>query len=238
VDGAIAPASTQVVYQECFNALGNNPNYDPNNQYCQRISRTPVNGFWVSTTASFENLGMLSTSGIDAQLDWSIEAPGLGGERGAFFTNVLFNWLEKYEVQNNPGGPVFDYADSIGSTIFIPPYGAQFKWQLNTTVGYDFGPGSISLNWRHLPSVRHFARVTNPTATQRDVDSHDIFDISGSVRVHKALTLRAGIDNLFDRDPNIVGAIPGVTDAVGEPEPSGAYDVLGRRFYVGFKAEF
>src|SRR5690606_33463311 len=116
VDGAIAPASTQLVYQECFNALGNNPTYDPNNDYCQRISRSNVNGFWVATTASFENLGMIATSGIDAQLDWSIDAPGLGGDRGALFVNVLFNWLEKYEVQNNPGGPVFDFADTIGAT--------------------------------------------------------------------------------------------------------------------------
>jgi hypothetical protein len=29
-----------------------------------------------------------------------------------------------------------------------------------------------------------------------------------------------------------------VTDAVGEPEPGGAFDVLGRRFYIGLKANF
>ena len=50
--------------------------------------------------------------------------------------------------------------------------------------------------------------------------------------------VRAGIENLFDREPNIYGRIPGVTDAVGEPEPGGAFDVLGRRFYVGMKTSF
>jgi outer membrane receptor protein involved in Fe transport len=237
VDGAIAPASTQVVYQECFNALGNNPGYDPNNDYCQRIARSDVNGFWVATTASFENLGMIATSGIDAQLDWSIDAPGFGGDRGAFFVNVLFNWLEKYEVQNNPGGPVFDFADTIGATIFNPPYGAQFEYRLNSTLGWDFGPGSISLNWRHLPSVRHFIRASNPDAEQLDSRAHNIFDLAGRFQVTDAVEMRAGIDNLFDRDPNIYGAIPGVTDAVGEPEPGGSWDVLGRRFYVGMKVE-
>jgi len=238
VEGAIAPASTQVVYQECFNALGNNPTYDPNFDYCQRISRTPVNGFWISTTASFENLGMIATSGIDAQLDWSIDAPGFGGETGSFFTNVLVNWLEKYEVQNNPGGPVFDYADSVGSPIANPPYGPQYKWRLNTTVGYDFGPGMLSLSWRHLPSARHVATVTNAAAEQEDIASYDIFDLAGRFQVNDMFELRAGIENLFDRDPNIFGRIPGVTDAVGEPEPAGAFDVLGRRFYVGLKTSF
>ncbi|HEX9805482.1 MAG TPA: TonB-dependent receptor [Alteraurantiacibacter sp.] len=238
VEGAIAPASTQVVYQECFNALGNNPSYDPNYDYCQRISRTPVNGFWIATTASFENLGMISTSGIDAQLDWSIDAPGFGDETGAIFANVLFNWLEKYEVQNNPGGPIFDYADSVGSPIGNPPYGPQYKWRLNATVGYDFGPGMLSLSWRHLPSARHVATVTNPAAQQEDIASYDIFDLTSRFQITDMFELRAGIENLFDRDPNIYGRIPGVTDAVGEPEPGGAFDVLGRRFYVGLKASF
>ncbi|MXP40742.1 TonB-dependent receptor [Altererythrobacter soli] len=238
VEGAIAPASTPVVYQECFNALGNNPTYDPNNEYCQRISRTPVNGFWIATTASFENLGMIATSGIDAQLDWSMDAPGFGGETGAIFANLLFNWLEKYEVQNNPGGPVFDYADSVGSQIANPPYGPQYKWRLNSTVGYDFGPGSISLNWRHTPSARHVATVTNPSAEQDDIGAYDIFDLAGRFQVNDRFELRGGIENLFDREPEIFGRIPGVTDAVGEPEPGGAFDVLGRRFYVGLKASF
>jgi outer membrane receptor protein involved in Fe transport len=238
IQGAIAPASTQVVYQECFNALGNNPTYDPNFDYCQRIARSNVNGFWIATTASFENLGMIETSGIDAQLDWSIPAPGFGGDKGAIFTNVLFNWLQRYKVQNNPGGPVFDYAGTVGSEIFVPPYGPQYKWRLNSTLGYDFGPGSISINWRHQPSAHHVARATNPAAEQDDIKSYDIFDLSGRFQVNSMFELRGGIQNLFDRDPNIWGRIPGVTDAVGEPEPGGAFDVLGRRFYIGLKANF
>ncbi|WP_191229268.1 TonB-dependent receptor plug domain-containing protein [Aurantiacibacter xanthus] len=238
IDGAIAPASTQVVYQECFNALGNNPTYDPNNEFCQRINRSSIDGRWISTVASFENLGMLATSGFDVQLDWALEAPGLGGDSGSIFANVLFNYLSEYLVQNNPGGPVFDYSDTVGAEIGIPPYGPQFRWKLNTTVGYDFGPGMISLNWRHLPSARHFVKATSPNAQQDDIRAYDIFDLAGRYQVNETLQLRGGIENLFDRDPNIYGRIPGVTDAVGEPEPGGAYDVLGRRFYIGAKVSF
>lgn len=153
-----------MVYQECFNALGNNPTYDPSFAYCQRISRDPTSGLWIATEASFENLGLIDTPGelrIDAR---SGDEPGIGGDTGAVFANVLFNYLIEYEVQNNPGGPVFDYADTIGSTIFNPPYGAQFRWKLNTTLGYDFGPGALSVNWRHTPRTRHVAKATNPAA--------------------------------------------------------------------------
>ncbi|MEN7536019.1 TonB-dependent receptor plug domain-containing protein [Aurantiacibacter flavus] len=238
IDGAIAPASTQVVYQECFNALGNNPNYDPANEFCQRINRSSIDGRWISTVASFENLGMLATSGFDVQLDWALDAPGLGGDSGSVFANVLFNYLSEYLVQNNPGGPVFDYSDTVGAEIGIPPYGPQFRWKLNTTVGYDFGPGMISLNWRHLPSARHVVKATSPNAQQDDMRAYNIFDLAARYQVNELLQLRGGVENLFDRDPNIYGRIPGVTDAVGEPEPGGAYDVLGRRFYIGAKVSF
>jgi outer membrane receptor protein involved in Fe transport len=238
IEGAIAPASTQLVYQECFNALGNNPTYDPNNAYCRRIRRASADGLWIATEASFENLGVISTAGIDVQLDWSIAAPGIGGERGSVFTNIVFNYLDSYKVQNNPGGPTFDYAGSIGSTIFVPPYGAQFRWKLNTTLGYDFGPGTVSINWRHLPSAKNVASVTNAAAQQTRTKAYDIFDLSGVWRINKMFNFRAGIDNLFDRNPNIIGALPGTTAAVGEPDPAGTYDVMGRRFYVGVKVDF
>ena len=167
---------------------------------------------------------MISTSGIDVQLDWSIAAPGIGGERGSVFTNIVFNYLDKYKVQNNPGGPTFDYAGSIGSTIFVPPYGAQFRWKLNTTLGYDFGPGTVSMNWRHLPGAKNVAAVTNAAAQQTRTKAYDIFDLSGMWRINKM--------------SNIIGALPGTTAAVGEPDPAGTYDVMGRRFYVGVKVDF
>ena len=130
------------------------------------------------------------------------------------------------------------YADTIGSTIFNPPYGAQFEWKLNTTVGYDFGPGAISFNWRHTPRTRHVAKATNPAAEQLDIPAYNIVDLISTFRVSDMLEMRFGVDNLLDKEPEIFGAIPGVTAAVGEPEPGGSFDVLGRRYYIGAKLEF
>ncbi|HEX7080143.1 MAG TPA: TonB-dependent receptor [Gammaproteobacteria bacterium] len=225
IEGAIAPASTQVVYQECFNGLGNNPTYDPNFDYCQRILRQP-NGFWVATIAQFENLGKIETSGVDAALNWSIDAPGFGGNSGRFFANVLINYLDKYEIQNNPGGPIFDYSDSVG----------RYRWKSNASFGYSFGAGSITLNWRHLPSARNTAKVTNPEADQLDTKSFDVFDITGRWAINDAYTLRAGIENVFDREPNRVGVLPGVNEARGSTTSD--YDQLGRRFFVSLGVAF
>jgi iron complex outermembrane receptor protein len=237
VEGAIAPASTQLVYQECFNGLGNNPNYDPNNSYCKAIIRSNVNGFWIATNAQFQNLGVIHTSGIDAQLDWSIPAPAFGGEEGTINANVVFNYLNAYKVQNNPGGPVFDYAGSVGASPLTPPYGSQYRWKLFSTFSYDFGPASLSMSWRHLPATRNYQKVTTPTSGVQKTGAYDLFTLNGRVKINKIFELRGGIENLFDRSPEVVGRNPGVTNAAGVTDVSN-YDILGRRFYFGGSMKF
>ncbi len=148
--------------------------------------------------------------------------------------NIAFNWLDKFQVQTAPGNPVVDYA---GSTGFDGSTGAQFKWKLFATFGYSLGPADLSLRWRHLPSVKNAARVTNPAATVQDTASYDIFDLAGGFKIADGYSLRAGVDNLFDKQPPIVGRNPGVTSGTGFTD-AGVYDVLGRRFFVGLKAKF
>jgi outer membrane receptor protein involved in Fe transport len=54
--------------------------------------------------------------------------------------------------------------------------------------------------------------------------------------VSRVVQLTAGIDNLFDRDPNRVGAGPG-NNGAGTTEPA-IYDVLGRRYCVSLRLNF
>jgi iron complex outermembrane receptor protein len=236
IEDAIAPATTQSVYQICFNGIGTNPTYDPGNEFCQKIIRTPVNGFWIATTAQFQNLGLIETAGFDVQLDWSMDVPFFG-RSGTLFTNINYNYLDSYEVQNFEGGPVLDYRGTIGSPITAPPYGAQFGWKLYTTLGYNLGPATVSLGWRHLPGAEHFAHVTSATATQLSTPSYDQVDLAARWSVTDNLAVRLGVDNLFDEDPLAVGIIPGVTTAAGLTD-LGAYDLSGRRFYMAVSAKF
>jgi iron complex outermembrane recepter protein len=64
-----------------------------------------------------------------------------------------------------------------------------------------------------------------------------MIDVFGSYRINKVISLRGGVDNLFDFDPNVVGKTPGTTDAVGVTNPQ-YYDVLGRRYFLGVQADF
>jgi outer membrane receptor protein involved in Fe transport len=239
ISGAIAPLSSQIIYQECLNGFpGSNPNYDPNNPYCQLIIRSPA-GFTSTVLAKFTNLGSIETSGIDAQLDWSTDVQGLGigGNPATIFANINFNWLQSYDVVTAPGGTVIHYAGTVGGTIGTPPYGAQFRWKLYSTLGYHTGPATLSMSWMHYPSAKNIALATNPASTTSPTPSYDKFDLAGSWAINATYLVRAGIDNLFDIGPPIVGAVPGVTSAAGLTDV-GSYDVMGRRFYIGLKARF
>lgn len=239
VEGAISTATTSYVYQECFNAFGTNPTYDPNNTFCQRILRDGLNGNWLATQAQFVNLSSLKTSGIDATFDYRIRTPFFGGRTGAVNLNINASWLDSYDVQVAASLPSFSYKDSIGSQ-----YGAQYKYKTITNLGYAVGAASVNLSWRHLPQVRHNSLVTNPLSTTLPTSSYELFGLTGRWSVNDTWSIRGGVDNLFDRQPVLVGANwtptaagSGVTSAVGTTDTSN-YDIIGRRYYLGFNAKF
>ena len=98
--------------------------------------------------------------------------------------------------------------------------------------------------------------------TNVPVPAYDAFDLSANWNITENFTVRAGIDNVLDTQPAITGATNGYpvgttlsgvcNGAPGCVNPGayslgtsgqgstngGYYDVLGRRYFLGFKAKF
>lgn len=59
-----------------------------------------------------------------------------------------------------------------------------------------------------------------------------------------ALQVRLGVDNLLDKDPPVINFNPTVVQGGGSLDPNagggrgGNYDVLGRTYYLGVRAQF
>jgi outer membrane receptor protein involved in Fe transport len=229
IKDAITGLTSSSVYEQCFNGGGaSNPTYDANNAFCKLINRDNLFGFPAGVDGIFTNIGAIRTSGIDLQLDWAMSLGDFGLQApGTLSVNVALNYLDSYEIQTAAGSPFVDYADTTGNGNT----GAQFKTKTYTTVGYSLGPVSTRLSWRHLPSLNSTIPGAEPNG------SHDELDLSALWVIGDALTLRAGVDNLTNAKPEIVGRIPGVNNAVGSTDP-GFYDTLGRRYYMGMSAKF
>jgi outer membrane receptor for ferrienterochelin and colicin len=186
------------------------------------------------------NLSSLKTSGVDSTLDYRIITPFVGGNTGTLSLNLNASWVLDYDVQVASSLPAFSFKDTIGDAR----YGAQYKFKSVTNLGYAVGPASVNLAWRYLPSVRHNSLATNPASTTLPTGGYSLFGLSGRWTVNDTWSVRGGVDNLFNRRPVLVGAnwVPtasgsGVTSATGTTDTSN-YDIIGRRYYVGFNAKF
>ncbi|MET0293345.1 MAG: TonB-dependent receptor [Steroidobacteraceae bacterium] len=229
VSDAIGTFTGLQIYQNCFNVNGaSNPGYSVNDPggFCQLINRAQTGGTGtVSTT--YLNTGYIKTSGIDIGINFRQPMP-FGGS--AYFNNQV-SILTEFTTQTTPSTAPIEWKDTLGQ-------GGQFKYRWNSTLGYNFDgalmPG-VGLRMRYLPSVKDATYATNPTTNVYPVSSYANFDLFGSISLFGKWQLRGGIDNLFYKKPNVVGAIP--TDSNSNQTNTGYYDVLGRRFYLGVHVE-
>jgi outer membrane receptor protein involved in Fe transport len=243
IDGAIGTPNHDTIYQQCldgqYNSLigstaGSHSGAElaASNPFCALIQReyvanTPnVYGADRKYKAQYLNQGGITTRGIDVQLDWGtmLSDIGMASVPGAFSANIQYSKLGKYAIAAFPGAA---FIDNAGTTV-----NSSFDYRLFTTLGYVAGPVSVGLRWQHLPGLD---RAPGTPATTFGVESHDQFDLFGRWSMSSAYELRAGIDNLLNVDPEVVGATT-TNNALNTTSPN--YDTIGRRFFVAFKASF
>ena len=227
VEGTIGTLTYDQTYQQCFDPQFN-PNYDPLNPFCQRIRRDPGTGDSGSIGLVNVNRGKLETAGYDLQVNWSAAIADLGfpGIQGSVGWTILANYLDYDRIQAVAGGPIDDFTGT----------GTNFEYRINNTLTYRNDVMSINLRHRYLPGQPHPSSVADPATTSRGPGDYHIFDLAARWSVRDSIDLRAGIDNLFDRDPKITSSSP--TSSGQGITSSGYYDVLGRRYYIGMSARF
>ena len=235
INGAISPVTSETSYEQCLDANGSsNPSLTTTGSpFCSLIQREAITGGNRFANAPFENLGKEKTEGLDFDLNWGADFAdmGMGAIPGSLLVNWQLNWLWKFDVQNLPGGTTLEYAGTEGG-----PAGSAFRYKMFTTATWANSWGSVGVTWLHLPGAKDASVVVTPSSTIVGPGSYDEFNLFATWKITHSYELRAGVDNLFDRDPNVVGFTPGVTNAGGTTLPD--YDTIGRRFYVGIRARF
>lgn len=233
VTDAVGTLPVGNAFRFCFNEGGNNPNFDPDNYYCQLIQRNPASGVPLNPVQPLLNLGQFETSGVDVQFDWTLDMMdlGLGDDSGRLALNVTIGYLESFKIQNLPESPTYDYAGTWGTAVETNAGQAHPEWKTVTSATYSRGPASLGLRWRHISEMEASAVVVTPTSTSLGVKAYDIFDLNGRVSLPWDTDLRFGVNNLFDKAPPQAGDTEGNRDAQN-------YDVMGRAYYVGVRKRF
>ncbi|MET0280192.1 MAG: TonB-dependent receptor [Steroidobacteraceae bacterium] len=249
ITDAISTISAQSAFDLCLNRDGaSNPTYslDDPNGICRNIERDTTNGVVTQVRSQYQNLGTIETSGIDANLNWRAGLSDMGTSLpGAVSANLSYNKTFHYKAQDYPTQAPLENTGTLGSGARP----ALYDWRLVTTLRYSLSTWDVALNWRHLPSIKSFNFVADPATTVQGAGAYDMFGLTSNWNLSRSLSVSAGIDNLFDRDPERVGAgqIQTITAANGGGSVvlngSGStnaqyYDVLGRRYFLNVKLRF
>ncbi|MES2623665.1 MAG: TonB-dependent receptor [Pseudomonadota bacterium] len=223
---AISPENSSAVYASCFNADGaSNPTYSRANEACMKIRRNTSTGDREEVDALYSNLGLLKTRGVDLQVGWGTEVGP-----GRLNLSSTLNYLDTFEYQTSPTSPLVDATGTLDQ-------GGQYDYRLFSSANYTWDNFNVGINWRHLASVENAAKALSPNTPIQGTGSYDIFNLSAGYTWDN-ITLRFGVDNVFDKEPPVIGNDPVSGDTNSDQTNAGYYDILGQRWFMGLKLSF
>ncbi len=223
IESAIDQLSAQQVVNSCFRTLDNS------SETCQAINRFP-NGQIDFVAATLKNLAVLTASGLDFQADYGFDLPAGAGFLGNAQMDLKFiaSWAFENERVSEPGEPGLDCLGYFGGScsgfnVFMQP---DAKYLFNAT--YLTGPLSARFQARFIPGLDLFPGAGNVI---RSISGVNYLDLSGEYVFNDRITVFAGIDNITDDEPPVVGF-----SLAGDANVDiSLYDVLGRRYFAGVR---
>jgi len=170
------------------------------------------------------NLGEIKVAGVEVDVKFNTALAG--GKVTASFSGTYFS---KYDVQNVDGSFSGGLDTTNTATGGIVP-----RWKHYASIDYTAGPWGFTLGQSWQKSYNDIA-PTGGTPLRR-AGSYELYDLQARYTGLKNLELRAGIRNLFDRDPPYSNA-GGQTSFQGGYDPAYA-DPRGRFYYLGATYKF
>jgi len=237
VSDVIGRVNSQLAINNCI-SIGVN---------CDLIHRGPNGNLWLPNqgfvTGANQNLGSIKTDGIDLTFNYLYPYQGWG----SFAFSVIGTWTNSFVTTPIPGFGSYDCVGLFGPTCGIPVPAWKHKAQVVWNTPWQF---STALTWRYVDGVDLDFTSSNAqlTGASSPLDAHigsqSYFDLAFQWNVDKTFTLRAGINNMFDRDPPVVSSTAGAFPAISGPALGNGntypqvYDTLGRQLFLNVTAKF
>ncbi len=207
--------------------------YTGETDFCGRIGRNPLSGEIATVDDRTANSGGFKTSGVDVSLAYNL--PLGGGLFGGNDSRLIFN-SQVTRLINRVYTPVSAIPDTRNSCAgkFGVTCGQPFPhWRAVSRVSLVEGPVTTSVQWQYLGPSTDDGSLGYQVAVPR-LPAKSYIDLATSVRVNDRFTFAAGVNNLFDVEPTILGDNDQLDTANTYPA---FYDVIGRRFFVSVTAK-
>jgi iron complex outermembrane receptor protein len=259
VQNLVGVFGASTIVNKCDSSFGTTAG----NFFCGLIHRDPTTAVLFGTgfvTNTNVNTGFLHTKGIDFAAayrtkfsDWHM------GDWGSLAFNFQGTYISSFVTQPDPRIGQYECAGLFGSTCGSPV--PKFRSNLRVTWGTPWDNLSLSVNWRFISSLKPDVSSSNPLLAGcaagtppasclfgvggldpiDNIPAYNYFDLSAIWRVRDGVTLRAGVNNVFDKDPPVVDqsnlGLSSPPFGNGNTFP-GTYDSLGRTIFIGLTADF
>jgi outer membrane receptor protein involved in Fe transport len=189
------------------------------------------------------NTGAALVSGIDVQSNYRWP---LANGWGTLTAGLSGSWTQHNSVSPYPGAPSYDCAGLFGNTCLNGSVNPT--WRHNLRVNWET-PWKVLLSaqWRFIGHSSFDNNSSQPLLQSQEegfydpyfthIPNYSYLDLSAIWGVTRWMELRAGINNVFDKDPPFLSS-GDISGAAGGLNTFPVYDLLGREIFVAFRATF
>jgi len=190
--------------------------------FCNSVNRR-ADGTIDFVESSSQNVASITLKGYDLIASYGLEVYG---------NDLDISYLGTYTTESDflpfDGSPdLIECAGNFGQNCGEPV--PEYKHRMTFTYGTD--NYSAQLLWRYVGEVNDDDPETDFAVDK--IDGTNYFDLSGTYYITDNYRITAGIDNLLDEEPPVIGD----NDQQANTYPS-TYDVFGRTYFVSVRATF
>lgn len=228
VDDAVAQVGAQLLVDTCF------ANLDINSTACQSITRLS-SGNIDEVAAPLLNVARRQVRGVDLMVNYGLDLPdaiALPGEGATLDLRMVSTWQFEDTTVPIEGQAEIDCAGFYGGpcsndgTRITPDFRAMF------TAAYSSGPLQLRNELRYIGDLE-LSELAFPNENGT-VGAEIYWDLTVNYQLMDNVGLFAGVNNLLDNDPPVLGFRAG-GDANTNVQ---LYDPIGRRFFFGATLSF
>ncbi len=184
---------------------------------CNDVIRDIFSGDVVFLVVPLVNAATEKMRGVDLGVRYAFQAIG-----SDFTLDWDTSYLDQFDIDFVGARSTLEWAGTISNGE--GGNGSYTQWRSNLRLGVDREMWGASYQVSYIGDAEsQFQRIG---ATAPRVSSVTYHSLEGSLRLSEKLLLRAGVNNLFDKDP------PYYTDPIDQNTDPFTYDLLGRRYFM------
>lgn len=198
--------------------------------FCENVNRNAAGSLWIGNsgfvTNLSDNVGGRKWRGVDAEANYLMEL----GDGNLSLSLVGSYNLEK-TIKPLSSDPSLDYDCSglVSTDCFAQP-----KWRHTLSANYSTDMFSVVARWRYLGQVDYEDTTDTILIADGGIKAFSFVDLAGSYFLSDNVTINAGVNNILDKAPPLVGG----SLSTNSNTVAGFYDTLGRYMFTSVTLTF